>query len=153
MRTLLPVLTIALLAGCSKPAEESKDMTATSSEPVMSAGDAAPPMPEAAAAAIPSALQGRWGLVPADCTSTAGDAKGLIEVGGNDVTFYESKATLGTIASSDDKSISAKFDFSGEGQTWSRDMVLSVGADGKTLVRSETGEDALPEPLTYTRCN
>src|SRR4051812_2684079 len=26
---------------------------------------------------IPTAIRGRWGLVPADCTSTRGDAKGL----------------------------------------------------------------------------
>src|SRR5687767_670720 len=32
----------------------------------------------APAAAIPAALHGRWGLTPADCTSTRGDAKGLL---------------------------------------------------------------------------
>src|SRR6476659_3156800 len=34
--------------------------------------------PDAAAAAIPAALHGRWGLTPGDCTSTRGDAKGLL---------------------------------------------------------------------------
>ena len=29
---------------------------------------------------IPAAFHGRWGMVPADCTSTRGDNKGLITV-------------------------------------------------------------------------
>src|SRR5688572_30753552 len=33
-----------------------------------------------AASTIPASLHGRWGLTPADCTSTRGDAKGLLIV-------------------------------------------------------------------------
>jgi len=34
----------------------------------------------AGALLIPAAFRGRWGMVPDDCTSTRGDAKGLIIV-------------------------------------------------------------------------
>src|SRR5688500_4994135 len=35
---------------------------------------------ESGPVAIPAAFHGRWGMVPADCTSTKGDAKGLITI-------------------------------------------------------------------------
>src|SRR3954452_16808212 len=47
------------------------------------------------ASAIPPALHGRWGLTPMDCTSTRGDAKGLLIVGPADLKFYESRAVPG----------------------------------------------------------
>src|SRR5437868_4439151 len=46
----------------------------------------------AATVSIPAALQGRWGLAPNDCTSTRGDAKGLLVIGPDQLTFYESRA-------------------------------------------------------------
>src|SRR3546814_15417418 len=46
---------------------------------------------------IPESLRGRWGLVPTDCTSTQGDAKGLLTVSGDTLTFYESAEDHGTI--------------------------------------------------------
>src|ERR1044072_7834775 len=45
-------------------------------------------------ASIPAQYQGRWGMVPADCTSTRGDAKGLITIGDKTIRFFESTATL-----------------------------------------------------------
>lgn len=99
---------------------------------------------------IPEAMQGRWGLVPADCTSTRGDAKGLMEVAAESLSFYESRAVLADVAERSDKRLEARFDFTGEGMRWQRDMVLV--AKGDTLVRQESGEGALPEPLTYQRC-
>ena len=41
------------------------------------------------ATAIPASLHGRWGLTPADCTSTRGDAKGLLIVSADGLKFYE----------------------------------------------------------------
>ena len=43
---------------------------------------------------IPAAFQGRFGLTPDDCTSTAGDAKGLLEITGTELKFYESVGKL-----------------------------------------------------------
>jgi hypothetical protein len=101
---------------------------------------------------IPTAIRGRWGLVPADCTSTRGDAKGLVEIDATTLRFYESRGSLAAIDSRSGARISARFDFAGEGETWSRDMTLALEDDGKTLVRSETGEGALEAALEYTRC-
>lgn len=108
---------------------------------------------EGDAASIPTALQGRWGLVAADCTSTRGDAKGLIEITGETITFYESRATLGDIAERIDDSIRATFSFTGEGMTWTRDMALEAQDGGEALVRTEYGEDAMTDPLRYSRCS
>jgi len=101
---------------------------------------------------VPDALQGRWGLVPADCTSTRGDAKGLLVVEPRILRFYESRGTPKEITEYNESRIRAVFDFSGEGMTWQRDMTLAVEDAGDTLVREEHGEDAAPEPLRYARC-
>lgn len=123
-------------------------------------------------AAIPAAIQGRWGMValecqaagaaktgkcapdavPADCTTTLGDAKGLLEIDATSLKFYESRGTLAEVAESDSSRIRANFDFSGEGMTWQRDEVLEAQDGGKTLVRREYGEGALPGTFLYKRC-
>ena len=90
--------------------------------------------------------------MPADCTSTRGDAKGLIEVTDKQIKFYESRATLATVAESADTRLVADFAFSGEGQTWQRRMTLEAQDGGKALVRTETGPDAMPGPLRYAKC-
>jgi hypothetical protein len=113
--------------------------------------DEAAPGPSAEAT-IPSPLQGRWGLTPADCTSTRGDAKGLLIISGNELRFYESRGTLGNVAERDDSRIVADFSFMGEGQTWQRRMVLDGQDSGKTLVRREYGEGAMPGAFKYQRC-
>lgn len=106
---------------------------------------------EPTATAIPAALQGRWGLTENDC-DPAQDfaAKGLVEVSDTTMKFYESLATLGEVTNSSDTSIEADFAFTGEGMEWSRHMTLT--AEGDTLVRAESGEDAEFAALTYTRC-
>ena len=101
---------------------------------------------------IPVSTQGRWGLVPADCTSIRGDAKGLLIVSATTLTFYESRGTLKRIAERSDMRLRATFAFSGEGMTWTRDELLEVKDGGKTLIRREYGEDAAPGPFKYARC-
>src|SRR5215203_3426999 len=61
----------------------------------VAAGDAAVPArpPAPGQPAIPAQYYGRWGMAPADCTSTRGDAKGLIGIGGRTIKFYEAIAT------------------------------------------------------------
>lgn len=94
---------------------------------------------------IPESLHGRWGMVPADCTSTRGDAKGLLTVGADTLTFYESRAKLTKVASADPDRFSGAFAFTGEGQEWTRDVTL--GRQGDTLTREEEGQR-----FTYKRC-
>ena len=96
-------------------------------------------------AMIPAQYRGRWGMVAADCTSTRGDAKGLINVGDTSIRFYESTAALQEQRPAIATSFSGVFVFTGEGQTWERVMTLT--RTGDTLKRAEAGGD-----FTYKRC-
>lgn len=99
---------------------------------------------------IPATLQGRWGLVAADCEPGRADAKGLMVVDADSLEFYESMGMLGDIDQRAGDMIHADFAFTGEGMTWSREMELAVAGD--TLTRTEYGDEAMPAPLEYTRC-
>lgn len=101
---------------------------------------------------IPVALQGNWGLVPADCTSTRGDAKGLLRVSPTTLTFYESVGRLGPIKDRSDTSIRAEYAFTGEGMEWTRDVALTASDGGETLTRLDRGGDKPGGPFTYTKC-
>lgn len=159
-RTALIAATSLMIAqaGCSggKPAPEdtsSSEATLPVAEPSATASEE--PAEEAQSVrdtSIPEPLRGRWGLVTADCTSTKGDAKGLLTIGADQLKFYESVARLDTIKSIGPQSVTATFNFSGEGQSWVLDVALSSPDDGKTLLRKDTGPDAAPASLTYTRC-
>lgn len=101
----------------------------------------------APASAIPAALRGRWGLTPMDCTSTRGDAKGLLIVNPADLKFYESRAVPGPDTQTGKDSISGNFAFTGEGQTWTKFETLEL--KGQELVRTESNPVA---SFTYARC-
>jgi len=161
MRSLaLPLLALVALAGCNNGTQSADTTTeeaeaagnivgnSSSSKPAVDAPDTAPP----AATEIPAAIRGRWGLVPADCTSARGDAKGLLVIDATTLKFYESLGTLKTIAESEPTRIRAAFEFEGEGMTWQRDETLDVQDGGATLIRREYGEDAAPGPFRYARC-
>lgn len=109
-----------------------------------SANSVDPPKP---AEKIPAALQGRWGLAPRDCTSTAGDAKGLLVISQNELRFYESRAVPSANADVSPDSISGDFDFTGEGQRWTKYEALTLEKDG--LVRTESNPMA---SFTYAKC-
>jgi len=100
------------------------------------------------AAAIPSALHGRWGLTPADCTSTQGDTKGLLVISSDRLTFYESRAVPARNIRTTSDSFGADFAFTGEGQSWTKFETLHI-TKGK-LVRTESSPMA---SFTYVRCN
>jgi len=101
-----------------------------------------PPPP---GAIIPAQYHGRWGMVPADCTSTRGDNKGLITVGDTRIRFYESTATLTEQRPAKATSFSGKFTFTGEGQRWQKIMTLT--RTGDTLERADQEGS-----FTYKRC-
>jgi hypothetical protein len=115
--------------------------------PANGAATTAAPANQGPAASIPAALQGRWGMTPADCTSTRGDAKGLLVVGSGGLQFYESRAVpAGNVGQSAD-SFSADFAFTGEGQSWRKFQTLTL--DDDKLVRTESSPMA---SFTYVRC-
>ena len=145
---------ILFASACAEPIDRSKsEEVPIPVEADGGIGDGAEALPPAALA-IPADFQGRWALTPEDCTSTRGDAKGLIEVTEEAVRFYESRGTLDKLSEGPDRPgvFRATFAFSGEGETWTREMQMAVSDDGSELVRSEFGEDALAEPLTYAKC-
>jgi predicted small lipoprotein YifL len=161
-RTRLPFLalaTILAIAACGKRDPVAPDANAAA--PALPAPNKArpdpmggppptarpEPQPLEPAATIPAALQGRWGLTPADCTSTRGDAKGLLLIGANELRFYESRAVPAEGIESDADSISGKFEFTGEGQSWTK--FQSYKLDDRRLVRTETNPNT---SFTYARC-
>lgn len=95
--------------------------------------------------AIPAQYRGRWGMVPADCTSTRGDNKGLLTIGPQTLRFYESTAALQEQRPAIATSFAGTYSFTGEGQTWERVVVLT--RNGSKLTRAEGDER-----YVYTRC-
>lgn len=115
-----------------------------------------PPPPENAVAAnenqasalIPVALRGHWGLSPADCVSSRGDAKGLLEISADRLRFYESVAVPGPNVLTTEDSVGGTFNFTGEGQSWSKYQNLRL-RNGR-LVRTERDPVA---SFRYVRCD
>jgi hypothetical protein len=124
------------------PADES---SFNNSENAQSNGNSAEPASPDANAAIPAQYRGRWGMVAADCTSTRGDAKGLIEIGDKTIKFYEARATLKEQRPAIATSFAGLFAFTGEGQNWEK--VQTFTRTGDTLKRAEDSGT-----FTYKRC-
>ncbi|HEU5483152.1 MAG TPA: hypothetical protein VFU80_08700 [Sphingomicrobium sp.] len=153
------LLVAVTLAACGRPdavadgAENTHALPAANAPSPMPSGGppanavATEPGGEPGTATIPVALQGRWGLSPRDCTSSLGDAKGLLIVNANELRFYESRAVAAAGVQTSDNSVSGDFAFTGEGQNWTRHVTLEL-RDGK-LVRTER------DPISsfrYVRC-
>ena len=99
-------------------------------------------------AKIPAALQGRWGLTPADCMPGRSDAKGLLTITADDLRFYESRAVPAEQVDGDANSMDGNFAFTGEGQSWTKYVALK--ADKGRLTRTETKPTA---SFSYAKCS
>ena len=95
---------------------------------------------------IPAQYRGRWGMVPADCTSTRGDNKGLVTIGDTTIQFYEATATLKEQRPAIATSFSGEFAYTGEGQEWTK--VETLTRTGDTLKRADDEGS-----FTYARCS
>ena len=139
------MLVVSAMAACEKrdPVADEANVIA----PAPAANESAPPAADAVPGPIPAALRGRWGMTPADCTSTRGDAKGLLEIGPDFLKFYESRAVPGTSIETEENAISGNWNFTGEGQQWSR--YVSLQLQGKVLNRTERNPVA---SYNYARC-
>lgn len=162
MRIRLPVLSLLLIMAVSacgksdpvandlKPVNLPVPVNAATRDPAGGPPEkktvSAAPAP-APAAIIPQALQGRWGLAPADCTSTRGDAKGLLVVTADALRFYESRAVPSADVQSSSASINGHFHFTGEGQAW--DKFEALQRNGDKLTRTETNPAA---SYAYAKC-
>ena len=165
--TLTALFALAL-AACQQPADDSNiaiNNEVTAAEAANAAVEALPPSEQAGdpniinglneaddpgsedpnVAFIPAQYRGRWGMVAADCTSTRGDAKGLITIADTTIKFYESIANLKERRPAIATSFSGLFGFTGEGQNWQK--VMTFTRDDNTLTRAEQ-----EGRFTYTRC-
>ena len=155
MKRAFLLVAVLAISACGRPdVVADEENAAALPEPVNRSAPSptgGPPSNSTAAAAsgqlIPAALRGRWGLTPADCTSTRGDAKGLLVVGTNELRFYESRAVPADDVQTSENSIGGNFAFTGEGQEWTRHLTLEIRND--RLVRTER------DPVStfrYVRC-
>ena len=166
----LPALLALALAACQQPANDSDiaiDNSVNAAEAANADIETLPPSEEGGApaemnnvaapatlpTAIPAPFRGRWALVPADCTSTKGDAKGLLTINDTRLTFYESRGTLAKVIGATADSFDARYNFSGEGQTWQRTERFKL-VGGKLQRRTDAEPDQEPPVnLTYSRCS
>jgi hypothetical protein len=163
MKQLCSVALLVFVLAACKPATDANN--AAASEPNAAAPndiealppseDVIPPATEdgasneaATANTIPAAFHGRWSMVPADCTTTRGDDKGLITIDSNSIKFYESRATLTKVTLNAPENFTGVFDFAGEGQTWTRTENFKLTGSSNTLIRDAEGVIK----ATYKRC-
>lgn len=154
------IFAAVFLAGCGSQSEEnipnnsaSPDVPENISEPdALSENSAGGNTAAPDAAAIPTAYQGRWGQVPADCEPGRSDAKGLLIITTDALKFYESSGKVGGVSTRTANRLVADFDMMGEGMEWNRQMAFDLSNGSKTLVRTESGAEVPFEPVTYQRC-
>jgi len=156
-RRLAALPFFVLAAGCSRQPEPEPAPSASLAATVSATITAPSPAPRSSAAApvstaIAKAMQGRFGLGPADCTTTRGDDKGLLTISDKGLKFYESFARLAEPSENTPNRVVGRFAYQGEGMEWTRKASLDLKDNGKTLVLEEFGDDAVPGPQTYTRC-
>ena len=88
-------------------------------------------------------------MVPDDCTSTRGDAKGLIIVDNDSINFFESQATLTKVTGNFPENFTGTFAFTGEGENWTNSQNLKLTGSSNTLLRKQSD---IAQPFTYKRC-
>ena len=154
MRSVFTGLLLALAAcdGGTQGAETSAEEARAEGNVVGGGAVSQPNAPAQEAAGIPAAIQGRWGLVAADCEPGRDDAKGLLTITADKLEFYESVGKLGDVEEVADDRIHGSFAFEGEGMEWQREMSLELQETGAALVRREFGADAAPGSFRYTKC-
>ncbi|WP_156363699.1 hypothetical protein [Sphingomonas sp. Leaf357] len=110
---------------------------------------AAKPGKAPAAAALPPAFEGHWGMRPADCDISRADTKGLLIVKGNTLTFYEATATATVVGGPSRYKVVADLAYKGEGREWRTRETLELTAAGTVLQR--TGQSPV-KTYRYERC-
>lgn len=100
------------------------------------------------AAAIPAALQGRWGLAPRDCGPVVAAAQGLLVITPSELRFHDSHAVPISVIATAPNSINGTFAFSGHGRSWTKYEALKL--DNRRLTRTETNPTA---SFSYAKCS
>lgn len=144
MKPIAPIaaaLTLAL-AACSGEADAPSD-----GADVDPAGVEAPMyMP----VVIPSQFQGVWDYVEGACLPES-DLR--MEIGSDEILFYESMGTLTGIELEGEESIVLMLAMEGEGERWEQKLRLYFGEDGTTLMPQFLDGDRVYDPMPRQRCN
>lgn len=96
-------------------------------------------------AAVPTAWRGVWAGEGGGC---APGAEQRLQVAPDRLIFFEAEAVATRIERLSEREVALDLRFSGEGQSWDKRNVLTLGEDAGTLVRSEGGAPA----VRYRRC-
>ena len=145
----LGMATLALAACSPEPAAESDDNSpavAATAEPAAQIAPAVQP----GGPAIPSAMFGVFDEDGVACSNSFSETRLAIDAAG--LRFYESRAQLTAVDSSDPNSLTGTFTFEGEGSSWTRKMTLSLYNDGAALRREDIVEGSNDTIHIYTRC-
>ncbi|MDI1294597.1 MAG: hypothetical protein PSY12_01690 [bacterium] len=96
--------------------------------------------------AIPTAIQGNWTGTADRC----GDRASALEltITATQLVFHESVGLAKTVTARADGGLSIVADFTGEGQSWTRTLVLTPSADGQQLTIANDGAS-----VTRKRCS
>jgi hypothetical protein len=132
---LLSLVFPVILCACGPAGAPASSPEAAPAQPT--AIPPAPPVP----AALPAGFLGRWAADAAACT-VAGHESRLV-VSPEELAFHESIGRIRSVVASGDRVADVTADFEGEGETWSRDMRLSLSADDLTLtIQYPDGDDS-----------
>ncbi|BBD01607.1 hypothetical protein ACT9ST_15385 [Sphingobium limneticum] len=104
-----------------------------------------PPPAAAADGLVPAAMQGRW----AGAAERCGDKAAALEltVMPDQLLFHESVGTVKQVTQDADGRAAVEAAFTGEGQSWTRTLALTLSKDGKALTVVNDGT-----AVTRKRC-
>lgn len=163
MRTLLPLLPLLLAAACDnskqsagepgvvanivdqalpnaqQPAPPANAITPVEPPPALDPPAAAPSGP------VPETLQGRWTGTADRCGDRSADLE--LTIAPDQLLFHESVGEVRSVKAGDDRSLSVEAAFTGEGQSWTRTLLLKPSPDGRTLTIVNDGA-----AVTRKRC-
>ncbi|MCA1748673.1 MAG: hypothetical protein ABR601_00420 [Parasphingopyxis sp.] len=121
----VPIIALLALAACSGGEEEQEapaaDPAAIEAEPV-------------ALEAMPEEFRGRWDFAIEDCDDPASEMR--LEIGADEVQFYESSADLTAIERTGETSLTVDHHFTGEGEEWNETLGYELSEDGERLTVS-----------------
>lgn len=84
-----------------------------------------------ATALIPTAFLGEWNEDLQSCGTDLNDSR--LVVSPNQLTFYESEATVRNVRINNPRSITVTGAFSGEGESWNRTLTINLSRSGREL--------------------
>ncbi len=149
MRLYLPLALSLLLVACGKDDQDQPAIVANiENAEVPEAGNISPPVNEAApgesgnaaqpprgeeddSGILPIALRGRWTGISDNCSDRAAEQE--LSITPDSLIFHESVGTVTAVERQADGRLRVKAAFTGEGQSWTRSLLLEPAARGREL--------------------